>query len=184
MEVVGRTRLVAGLAALVVAVALLVGVLAWRIVVALPAPWVSPSAVAPTSLAPTGPGGADWSGTVPTGWTVPKDTYGSRVALVDANKNRISGDTFRQTPERTCAYLVDQAMSWQKYTRTDLTDRRVGTRTVLAVRLAASNENQEIRCFAAPAAGESWYLMVTYRPQDAAAVEAAFDQFARSFTPK
>ena len=168
----------AGLAVVVAVVVLLVGTVSWRVAVALPAPWVTPSVVAPGS--PTGR--ADpWTATVPDGWSVPADTYGQAVALVDRNGNRISGDEFSQPPERACAYLVDQQLGYQKFTRTDIPGATVDGRPAVSVRLEASNEGHLFRCFAGTGSRDSWYLKVRYRTQDKDSAEKAFAAFADSF---
>jgi hypothetical protein len=173
------------IAAVVTAVVVvLVGLLSWRVAVALPAPWATPSAVTRTSGAAVPAGsisGDGWMAVPPAGWSIPRDTYGSAIALTDAKRNRISGDAFGRSAQQACTYLVDQALSWQKYARTDLPSATVDGRTALAIKLAAENEIIQFRCFMGPNPNEAWYLQVTYQSADAAAVEKAFEAFVGSF---
>lgn len=183
MEVTSPLRWGLGVAAVAASVSLLVGIVSWRVAVALPAPWVTPSVVAVPQGSESGPT-EPWTASVPAGWSVPKDTYGQSVSLTDANGNRISGDQFSQSAERACAYLVDQQLGYQKFTRTDIAGVTVDGRPAISVRLVASNEGQLFRCFPGNGNADSWYLKVRYRPQDQDSAEKAFAAFADSFRLK
>ncbi len=182
MEVGSRSRWYGSVAALVLGVVALVGVVSWRVAVALPAPWVTPSVdVGSQAQRPSSAPTQAWTATIPAGWTVPADTYGSEVALVDANNNRISGDSFSQDAPRACAYLVDQQLSSQKATRTDLPGTMVDGRPAISVRLESTREVHLFRCFPTADNVGSWYLRIRYQVQDRAAAEQAFAAFADSF---
>ena len=170
-------------AAVAVGVALVVGVLSWRVASALPASWTSlaPISAAPSSAIPSGQS-EYYTAKIPAGWTVPANTYGQVVAFEDANKNRVSGDPFnRQTADRACAYLVDQQLSFQKYTRTDISGAKVGDLPAVAVRLEAGNENHLFRCFTDKTGQGSFYLQLRYAPKDKQTAEKEFGEFADSF---